>query len=160
MEKKFIINGKEILVKDFHHLGDAVSFTLEGRRYHFHLEQKNDHEFTFFGNSKIKANVSKPDSSNESMIFLNGKEALVNEFSVRVGKTKGLVGGLKSPMPGKIYKVLKPAGSKVSKGETILILEAMKMEHSIRADQDGVVKKIHFKEGELVQGGVVLAQLE
>jgi 3-methylcrotonyl-CoA carboxylase alpha subunit len=42
----------------------------------------------------------------------------------------------------------------------VLILEAMKMEHSIRADKDGIVKKIFFQVGQLVQGGVILAEVE
>ena len=63
-------------------------------------------------------------------------------------------------MPGKIFKILKDVGSQVKKGEPILILEAMKMEHSIRSDKDGIVKKINFKVGELVQGGVTLAEVQ
>jgi pyruvate carboxylase subunit B len=63
-------------------------------------------------------------------------------------------------MPGKIFKILKSQDSEVKKGETILILEAMKMEHAIRSDKDGKVKKIFFNVGELVQGGVILAEVE
>ena len=63
-------------------------------------------------------------------------------------------------MPGKIFKIVKDAGTEVKKGEPILILEAMKMEHSIRSDKDGKVKKIFYKVGELVQGGVILAEVE
>ena len=60
----------------------------------------------------------------------------------------------------KIFKILKEAGAEVKKGEAILILEAMKMEHSIRSDKDGKVKKIFFQVGQLVQGGVILAEVE
>ena len=59
-----------------------------------------------------------------------------------------------------IFKILKEAGSEVKKGEAILILEAMKMEHSIRSDKDGKVAKIFYSVGQLVQGGVVLAEVE
>ncbi len=69
-------------------------------------------------------------------------------------------GGLISPMPGKIFKVLVSVGDEVKKGQSLLILEAMKMEHAIKAPHDGSVKSIHFKEGEQVDGGVELACLE
>jgi 3-methylcrotonyl-CoA carboxylase alpha subunit len=63
-------------------------------------------------------------------------------------------------MPGKIFKILRGPGEEVKKGEPILILEAMKMEHSIRSDKDGKVKKISYQVGELVQGGAVLAEVD
>ena len=63
-------------------------------------------------------------------------------------------------MPGKIFKILKNEGDQVNKGETILILEAMKMEHPIKSDKDGVIKKIYFKLNEQVSGHVPLALIE
>ena len=94
------------------------------------------------------------------MIFSNGREALGSAQGKKIKKSGAMSGGLKSPMPGKIFKVLKDVGSEVKKGEPILILEAMKMEHSIRSDKDGIVKSINFKVGELVQGGVTLAEVQ
>ena len=70
------------------------------------------------------------------------------------------VGSLAAPMPGKIIRVLAKAGAKVSKGEPLLILEAMKMEHTITAPADGVVKEIHYAAGEQVLEGVELITLE
>jgi 3-methylcrotonyl-CoA carboxylase alpha subunit len=52
------------------------------------------------------------------------------------------------------------AGAKVMKGEALLILEAMKMEHTITAPADGVVKEIHYGAGEQVLEGVELITLE
>jgi 3-methylcrotonyl-CoA carboxylase alpha subunit len=65
-------------------------------------------------------------------------------------------GGLTSPMPGKVVQVLVKEGQKVVKGELLMILEAMKMEHRIVSPKDGVVEKIFFKEGELVAQEVEL----
>jgi len=69
-------------------------------------------------------------------------------------------GSLAAPMPGKIIKVMTKAGAKVTKGEALLILEAMKMEHTITAPADGVVKEIHYDAGEQVLEGVELITLE
>jgi 3-methylcrotonyl-CoA carboxylase alpha subunit len=62
-------------------------------------------------------------------------------------------------MPGKVIKVMASAGAKVSKGEPLLILEAMKMEHTITAPADGVVKEIHYAAGEQVLEGAELITL-
>lgn len=69
-------------------------------------------------------------------------------------------GGLESPMPGVITRVMVAAGDTVSKGQPLLALEAMKMEHVIRAPRDGKVKAIAARKGEMVNGGVPLVELE
>ena len=70
------------------------------------------------------------------------------------------MGSLKSPMPGKITVVFAKEGDKVTKGETILVMEAMKMEHKIIAPKDGVIKSLPYVVGDLVQGEAVLAVFE
>jgi len=69
-------------------------------------------------------------------------------------------GSLAAPMPGKIIKVMTEAGSKVAKGQALLILEAMKMEHTITAPADGRVKEIHYAAGDQVLEGAELITLE
>jgi 3-methylcrotonyl-CoA carboxylase alpha subunit len=68
-------------------------------------------------------------------------------------------GSLSAPMPGRVIKVLTAAGAKVTRGQTLLILEAMKMEHTIVAPADGVVKEIHYGAGEQVLEGAELITL-
>jgi 3-methylcrotonyl-CoA carboxylase alpha subunit len=69
-------------------------------------------------------------------------------------------GGLVSPMPGRVRKTLVRPGDTVARGQVLLVLEAMKMEHSIRAPRDGVLKSLFVKEGDLVESGVELAEIE
>ncbi|MDH4564170.1 acetyl/propionyl/methylcrotonyl-CoA carboxylase subunit alpha [Pseudomonas sp. BN411] len=69
-------------------------------------------------------------------------------------------GGLTAPMNGSIVRVLVEAGQKVEAGTALVVLEAMKMEHSIRAPHDGVVKALYCNEGELVKEGTALVELE
>ncbi|MCA9773322.1 MAG: biotin/lipoyl-binding protein [Myxococcales bacterium] len=69
-------------------------------------------------------------------------------------------GDLKAPMPGKVLEIRVTEGQEVRKGETLLILEAMKMENEIRAPQDGIVVRVAHKEGESVQAGVALIELK
>ena len=73
----------------------------------------------------------------------------------------GAQGSLKvtAPMPGKILNVIAQPGTSVKKGETIIILEAMKMENEIVAPQDGTVATINVATGASVESGSLLATL-
>lgn len=69
-------------------------------------------------------------------------------------------GGLTAPMNGSIVRVLVEAGQQVEAGAQLVVLEAMKMEHSIRAPHAGVVKALYCQEGEMVSEGSALVELE
>jgi len=63
-------------------------------------------------------------------------------------------------MNGSIVRVLVEAGQRVEAGSVLIVMEAMKMEHSIRAAQTGVVKSLLCHEGEMVSEGAVLLEME
>ncbi len=71
----------------------------------------------------------------------------------------GGAGALSSPMPGKVISVLAKEGDSVQKGDLLMVLEAMKMEHKILAPQSGKIEKIFFKEGERVRQEVELLKM-
>jgi 3-methylcrotonyl-CoA carboxylase alpha subunit len=62
-------------------------------------------------------------------------------------------------MPGRIRKTLVEPGDSVERGQVVLVLEAMKMEHAIRAPRDGTVTRLDHAEGDLVEAGTVLAEI-
>jgi len=72
----------------------------------------------------------------------------------------GAKSGVKSPLPGVILDVKVNVGDEVKKGQTIIILEAMKMENSINADKDGKVTAINVSKGESVLEGTDLVIIE
>jgi 3-methylcrotonyl-CoA carboxylase alpha subunit len=65
-------------------------------------------------------------------------------------------GRLTAPMPGKIIQVLAEAGVAVARGQALMVLEAMKMEHTIAAPGDGVLARVNYREGDLVEEGAEL----
>jgi 3-methylcrotonyl-CoA carboxylase alpha subunit len=75
---------------------------------------------------------------------------------------EALAGGssIKAPMPGKIVRVLTAEGRPVAKGERLIVLEAMKMEHTLSAARAAIVDKVLVSEGEQVQDGRVLVTLK
>jgi biotin carboxyl carrier protein len=74
--------------------------------------------------------------------------------------SQGGEGGLLTQMPGKIVKVNVAVGDKVTKGQTLIILEAMKMENEIKAGADGIVKAIHVKAGDALDQGVLMMEVD
>jgi len=69
-------------------------------------------------------------------------------------------GGLTAPMNGSIVRVLVSVGQSVEAGAQLVVLEAMKMEHSIRAPHAGIIKALYCQEGEMVSEGSALVELE
>lgn len=69
-------------------------------------------------------------------------------------------GGLTAPMPGKIISIAVQAGDKVSKGQPLLVMEAMKMEHTISAPADGEVQEVFYAVGDQVGEGAELVAID
>lgn len=79
-------------------------------------------------------------------------------------KPSGLSGGdsgeLLTQMPGKVVKINVERGQQVKSGDCVLILEAMKMENEIKTSVDGIVKEIHVSEGDALESGVLMLEIE
>ena len=94
-------------------------------------------------------------------VFLNGHVYVINTTrrdAPRKGQDDELA--LASPMPAKVAAVKVSVGDQVSRGDVLIMLEAMKMELPIRAPRDGRITSVACKPGELVQPGVPLLELE
>ena len=63
---------------------------------------------------------------------------------------------IKSPMPGLVLKINKNIGDEVTKGETVIVLEAMKMENEIKAPIDGKIAEINIKQGTAIEKNILL----
>ena len=97
----------------------------------------------------------------DTVIFDHG-DALVVAPARAASAAAGLAsdGSLRAPMPGKIVATPARAGDAVTKGQPVIVLEAMKMEHALVAPFDGVVAEIAFTVGDQVAADAVLAKVE
>ena len=103
--------------------------------------------------------LAKDENAKNQIILVNGQKQSIeikdkyDDLLKQLGMDK-LMGNkanlLKAPMPGLVLKVLVTEGQSVKKGDGLLILEAMKMENIIKATSDGMVKKIHIEEKNIV----------
>lgn len=114
--------------------------------------------------------VFEVDGEKVSGYFYRGKDFVdvhlpSGTFRFRYSKTSSRraqsheMGDLMAPMPGKILKLLAKPGQVVKKGEVLLVLEAMKMEHQILSPLDGEVIKVDFQEGDRVKEGEELLEV-
>jgi acetyl-CoA/propionyl-CoA carboxylase, biotin carboxylase, biotin carboxyl carrier protein len=105
--------------------------------------------------------VAVASDANATWVFLDG-----NVWKVDIAKDSGRRGKrsgestVMAPMPATVVSINTAPGSTVKEGETVIVLEAMKMELPIKAPRAGVVKAVNCALGELVQPGVNLVDIE
>ena len=136
----------EVPKTDYQLTDDAISFLFENKSYMLNVVQKG-----------IETTVYTRGSYRQ--IKLYNEEMLLHE-SLKGRGELGKAYNLTSGMPGKIVKVLVKEGDRVSAGQTILIMEAMKMENDMKAQQDVTIKKINVSEGQSIESGAILVEYD
>jgi pyruvate carboxylase len=109
-----------------------------------------------------------PDGTRTVYYELNGQPREVNIRDLSAKATvdsrrkadPDVEGHVGATMPGHVVKILVEKGDKVKKGEHLVVTEAMKMETTIQAPFDGVVKEIHVKNGDAIETGDLLIEME
>ena len=151
-----------------------VTVEFENTEYDFQYKQQRDQKF-LFSNDK-EAYIYSCDEDGIDMIF-DGKRhysrvttsknnilvhmpfgdvMLQSKPRFKMPGTEVTIGGLIAPMPGKVIDVKVKKGKKVRAGDTLVILEAMKMEHSIKAAEDGTVSELLISVNDQVENGALL----
>ena len=129
-------------------------FKINGNPYEVAIDSLDD------TNAKVEVNGITYDVVIEQSEKQNTKPARrvaqANQASASASSQGGAATTVKSPLPGLILDITCSVGDSVSKGQQILVLEAMKMENAINADRDGVIKEIKVTKGETVLEGAVL----
>ena len=162
-EKEVKINGEELLFKVNFLDKSRMEISFMSFEYHFSIEVVSGQIYLINDNREFLVHDYPLDTNGERQVIvgpLNANLIYKNKANYCQGATSLGEGSLVSPMPGKIFKVMSKIGQTVKAGEPLLIMEAMKMEHIIKASTDGVIKNILFKEGEQVMGGVQLIEIE
>jgi 3-methylcrotonyl-CoA carboxylase alpha subunit len=123
----------------------------------------------FTGSSELRVdlggrriNVTVVSANEKRHVFIDGVSFVFSAIDplFHAGSGGGAEGGLTAPMPGKVIALIAPVGGRVEKGAPLLILEAMKMEHTIAAPASGTVKAFLFNVGEQVSDGAELVEFE
>ncbi|MDQ7248631.1 acetyl/propionyl/methylcrotonyl-CoA carboxylase subunit alpha [Dongia sedimenti] len=112
------------------------------------------------GTARCKGRVVRRDT--ECLVFLDGATHRLTLVDPRrpSAADAATTGRILAPMPGTVTKILVVAGAVVAKGSVLAIVEAMKMEHAVKAPRDGKVTIVHFAAGDQVTDGAELLVLE
>ncbi len=109
----------------------------------------------------VRRNITVLDHDLETAVFLDGESwrlVEIDPLAPRAGEDP-TAGRLTAPMPGRVTQLMVEPGSRVRRGEPLMIIEAMKMEHTVAAPADGVVTAVRFAIGDLVGEGAELIAL-
>jgi len=109
---------------------------------------------------RVTAYVSSDNT--KRWVTINGRTVVLTKSSgaQRSGVRHDHASGLAAPMPGQVRSVNVSEGESVTKGQTLLVLEAMKMEIRVQAPKDGVVKKLFVNQGQTVEREQILIEIE
>jgi biotin carboxyl carrier protein len=104
--------------------------------------------------------VAVATGSDATWVFVDGQVwRVAKDADRRRDRSRG-DSSVMAPMPAAVVAINTAPGTTVKEGDTLIVLEAMKMELPIRAPRGGVVKAVHCVKGELVQPGVNLLEIE
>ena len=151
-----------------------IIFEYEGQEIKVEYSQKRNGQFSFSDNKVAqiyssdnesidvmfdgKRHISKITSSeNNILVHMPYGDVMLNvKPKFTLPGLEVATGGLVAPMPGKVIDIKVKKGKKVKAGDTLVILEAMKMEHSIKAAEDGVVSELLISINDQVENGALL----
>lgn len=158
--------------------GQKIDFSLEcknSRRIvmkkknhesEFEIQKISSHHYTVLISNKYYAiHLQKFGQSYQAVVNgenlrfdLKDEKAVRRESASSSLITRG--GRVSAPMPGKVVQVSVKVGQKVRRGEGLVVVEAMKMQNIFGSFIDGIVKSVHVKQGDAVENGAVLVDVE
>ncbi|HSM84491.1 MAG TPA: biotin/lipoyl-containing protein [Candidatus Limnocylindrales bacterium] len=123
----------------------VLSILVDGQSYEVKEEVTPDATYVVVGHHRFAAAVRDP----RSLRSRRGPEAAAH------GPRK-----ITAPMPGKVVRILAPAGTPVEPGQAVVVIEAMKMQNELKSPKKGIVRKLNVSEGAAVEAGQALAEVE
>ncbi|MCH2205847.1 MAG: acetyl-CoA carboxylase biotin carboxyl carrier protein subunit [Lentisphaerales bacterium] len=158
MIKKILLNNQEHVLELTELSNDHVTINCEGQLYTFKIYSRNDKELIL------------KDESGKLYTFTFSKDSihyLAKEYQIKkishynqdddFGPSQNT---LASPLPGRVISIEVSEGETIMKGETIAVIEAMKMEHRIIANTSGRILKLYTRVGESISEGFIIGEID
>ncbi|MDZ7344290.1 MAG: acetyl-CoA carboxylase biotin carboxyl carrier protein subunit [candidate division KSB1 bacterium] len=140
------VDGK-LVQFDFQHVrGPVYSLIVEGKVFSVSIENNEGITEVSWGANILRAEVE------------DERAALLRQLSRRGSQVSEAI-DIKAPMPGLVIRVPVKTGDTIKKGQSLAVIEAMKMENDIRSPMDGVVSAIHIRERSAVEKNALLVTL-
>lgn len=149
---------------------DNEFIIIDGIKKNYHLTELQNNKYLLSVDNKIYDASLISNSNGNVEIFINNKTYKISVLTSLQEKALKLIQesevskshqtNVKSPMPGLVLKINKNVGDKVLKGETILVLEAMKMENEIKSPVDGQISELNIKPGLAIEKNILLFSIK
>ena len=140
----------------------SFSVAVVEERFDFALLELKDKELIYI-NAGVKTKLNFA-FSNDDSVFIETHEGCVEientTHAPAISAESAGNGQIKASMDGGIMDVLVEVGATVAKGQTLVVLEAMKMEHAMKADTNGIIKSVLISKGDQVKGRQLLVEIE
>lgn len=140
-----VVDGKRLELSSFRISPQSYSLLIDGKSYLVYAVKEGEKTYVAIGTGRFCLEEPRQ----ESVLA-----------SLKAGSSGKAEGTIKAPMPGLVIKVNVEAGKTVSPGESLVVVEAMKMEHDMRASMKAVVEKVHVKPGQQVDAFQALVELK
>jgi biotin carboxyl carrier protein len=139
------LDGRELPLDVVSPQDGVLSLLLDGKSYEVKHETVGTEANVVIGHERFSASVRDPRS------FRSRRRAGATEHGVKK---------ITAPMPGKVVRILAGVGDHVEAGQSVIVIEAMKMQNELKAPKNGVVKRVNVEEGAAVEAGQSLAEVE
>ena len=165
MKRKFTarIDGKEFVIDH-----DGTSLRVNGKSVDVEALRLGNARYLRIGSRIYDVSTLRREEDGSRRLLLNGKSIRI-ELEDEVAAMLRSFGGekatkvhaaiVRSPMPGKITRILVREGELIEAGQGVLLLEAMKMENEIKAPAAGIVKAVHVSESDAVEKNAALIEI-
>jgi biotin carboxyl carrier protein len=153
-------SGDEIFVPLVRETDDGFEVTLDEQTFRFALEPEAPGVFIFREGRRAERFHLAREGATVHLFWRGAAWSLSVEREGARPARRQPAGALEAPMPGRVSAVKAAPGQRVTRGEELLVVEAMKMENALRAPRDGVVRAVHVSVGEMVAPGRALVEIE
>lgn len=168
MKVDAIVNKRRAEIELISKKNNTYRIQLDNKTYDFDIITTGNGSYSIiYNNLSWDMEVVKSGEFNTFTVYKFGEtfkieiEDALSKY--KKNKNEGLTGNdnnISAPMPGKIVKVLTSVGKPVKAGDTVVIISAMKMESEFKSSIDGIIKKIHVRENDIVNGNQLLIEIE
>jgi biotin carboxyl carrier protein len=139
------LDGRDIPLDIISTQDNVLSILVDGRSYEVKQESGAPEAGIVVGHERFSVSVRDPRS------FRSRRGAGAAEHGIKK---------ITAPMPGKVVRILAEVGTEVALGQSVIVIEAMKMQNELKAPKKGVIKKLSVIEGAAVEAGQALAEVE
>jgi 3-methylcrotonyl-CoA carboxylase alpha subunit len=156
---EFEFHGQPLTAQLWHQHDGSLQLSLDGQRLSLHIEPTVAGLLIALDGQRARLQVYRLGEQVHVFGAGGATQITVIDLLAHAGVAQHEAGRLTAPMPGKVVSFAVQAGDKVSRGQALAVMEAMKMEHTIAAPADGVVAEILYAPGDQVQEGAELLTL-